>query len=50
MEIPGVGGAGGGGVGLTSTHWNGNSKKVRRLRQKCSPRVVWIFWGTTQYE
>ena len=30
-------GGGGGGGGFTSTHWNGNSKKVGRLRQKCSP-------------
>ena len=37
--------------GMTSTPWNGNSKGVGGLKQKCPPwgggGEVWIFSGTT---
>ena len=40
-EFPGLG-------GMTSTPWNGNSKGVGGLKQKCPPSWgVWIFSGTT---
>ena len=43
MEI-----TGGGGGGVTSTPWNGNSKGVEGLKQKWGGGG-WIVSGTTQY-
>ena len=42
-KFHGVGGEG----GMTSTLKNGNSRGMGGLKQKCPPRGVWIFFGTT---